>query len=481
MKNPMMGAAAVAALGTYAMAQLVADYGGYVEHLLDEAAFLQTRDGEEAPSLVEIKEAVDAVQKLFETYKQKNDERIAQLEKRGSLDVLTNEEVTKVREELKVAKKTRDDLVALQTKLNRPGAMGGDVDGDRPTEAQLAHKQAFLNFVRKPDGHEQRAALHEAEKAAREERKAKAIAQGLDIKAVETAVEASGGFGVPELLDRRIEREMAEIAPLRNIVDVMPVGTTDYKKLVDLRGMAYGWVGEKDVRAETGTPALAEIAPTFGMIYAYPKATEESLDDIFFNVEQWLVNSALEAFDEGEENAIVNGNGTKKPTGILAAAQAAQVDGVRAFGTLEKLVTGATGAFDTTNPADDFRVLVYKLKKGYRRNARWLMNKLTAGTIMNFKDGQGNYLWQPAVTAGQPDVFMGYPVSESEEMPDVAAGATPVAFGDFRAGYMLNPLVGLRITKDEITEPGYVKWYIRKRIGGIVKLSEAIKLLEIAV
>lgn len=268
---------------------------------------------------------------------------------------------------------------------------------------------------------------------------------------------------------------------MRELVDVQQVGTKDYKVLVDVHGTTYGYVGETDARTPTNTPKLEEVAPTFGTIYAYPKATEESLEDIFFDVERWLVDSIVEGFDEGEEASIIAGSGTKRPTGILTAPTAGTADGVRAFGTLQTINSGAAANFAASDPADPMVELVYSLKKGYRSNARWLMNKATLGSVMSFKDGQGNYLFRPAATAGQPDAFLGYPIAESEQMPDVAADATPIAFGDFRAGYILANLVGLRLTKDDnITQPGYVKWYARRRHGGIVKRSEAIKLLKIA-
>jgi HK97 family phage major capsid protein len=264
------------------------------------------------------------------------------------------------------------------------------------------------------------------------------------------------------------------------------VGTKDYKELVNRRGTAYGWAGETDTRSETGTPTLAEIAPTFGTLYAYPKATEESLQDMFFDVESWLSGEIVEAFAAGEENAIVLGNGTNKPTGFLAGTPVSTDDSSRAFGVLQYIATGVAAnwkvwAAGTASQLDTFNQTIYSLKKGYRANARWLMNKAIAGDVMLFKDGDSNYMWQQSVLEGQPDRLLGYAVSESEEMPDKAANAFSVAFGDFKAGYTLADLAGIRITRDDITTPGYVKWYARRRLGGKIRKSEAIKLIKFAV
>ena len=102
-------------------------------------------------------------------------------------------------------------------------------------------------------------------------------------------------------------------------------------------------------------------------------------------------------------------------------------------------------------------------------------------TMRKYKEATTNaYMWQPGLSAGQPDMFAGYPVIEAEDMPAVGAGAFPLAFGDFREGYLIADRVGMRITRDEITAPGFVKFYIRKRVGGKLRNTQAIKLLKIA-
>jgi HK97 family phage major capsid protein len=224
---------------------------------------------------------------------------------------------------------------------------------------------------------------------------------------------------------------------------------------------------------------MAEIAPTFGMASAKPQASEESLDDLFFNVEDWLITSAAEAIAQGEGAAFVSGNGTNRPTGFLAGpAPLATADASRAFGTLQYIASGQAAALPTS--ADIFYDLVYALRARYRNNARWVTNKLVLAALRKYKDSQNQYLWQPSVKDGEPATFLGYGVTEAEDMPVVAASAFPLAFGDFKEGYLIADRVGMRITRDEITTPGFVKFYIRKRVGGKLRNTQAIKLLKIA-
>jgi HK97 family phage major capsid protein len=189
--------------------------------------------------------------------------------------------------------------------------------------------------------------------------------------------------------------------------------------------------------------------------------------------------SAAEAIAQGEGAAFIAGNGTKKPTGLLAGlTPVATGDTARAFGALQYIASGQAGALPTS--LDTFYDMVYALRARYRNNARWLTSKLLLASLRKYKDSTGQYMWQNAVTAGQPDSFMGYPVVEAEDMPGVAANSFPLAFGDFKEGYLICDRVGMRVTRDEITQPGFVKFYVRKRVGGKLRNTQAIKLLKIA-
>ncbi len=443
----------------------LADYSAFARKAFDAGFIYNQRDAEPnpaLPSLEEIKENQDKILNTFEQLKEKNDARLAEIEKKGGEDPVAREQLEKIVAEMQELTSLRDDMDEIIKKAARRPQHA--IDGAKNwSEDQQEHRKAFNSFLRKHNDTNRERAMQEAEQ-----------------KAVDTQTDAAGGHGVPEIISSTIEDKLTESRSLRNLVDVQVAGSKDFKQLINLRGAAYGWVGETDARTETATSTLGEVAPTFGTLYAYPKATEESMFDIFFDVEKWIINETVEGFVAGEENAIVNGNGTNKPTGFLNGTPVVTDDASRTFGVLQFVATGIAADWAATNKADVLKTLVYEMKAGHRSNANWLMNKNTAGEIMLFKDGDGNYLWQPSSVLGQPDRLFGHGVEESEEMPDKAANAFPVAFGDFKAGYLLVELVGLRMIKDEITTPGYVKWYIRRRLGGKIKNSDAIKLIKIA-
>lgn len=438
----------------------------------------------DAPTLTSVAEAIGRINEAFEEFKKTNDKRLDELKKGGATGDL-DAKLAKLESDISAFGEQKSRLEKIELRLSRPGVLQ-NADGPKEGPEDVAHRAAFAAWLRAPGDVERRHALQRAEREMRKARRNADLDKSLDewdreqrASATSTGTGSAGGFALPEILERNIARLSLDISDIRSIATVRTVGSTDYKELFDVNGAAFEWVGETDTRNQTNTSDLAEVAPTFGMASAKPQATEESLDDLFFDVEGWLVQTASEAIAQGEGAAFVSGNGTKKPTGYLAGpTPVTTADSSRAFGTLQYFAGGQASALPTS--LDPLYDMVYGLRARYRRNARWVGGKLVFSGVRKLKDTTNQYLWQPAVAAGQPDMLMGYPVTEAEDVPVVAANAFPLAFGDFREGYLIADRVGMRITRDEITTPGYVKFYIRRRVGGKIRNSQAIKLLKIA-
>lgn len=417
----------------------------------------------------DIKSVADAIDKIataFEEYKSTNDKRLDAINA-GSGTAEFEEKLAKIEGDIAQLEDIKAKLEKVETKVSRPGAFDGKKQ-DGESREQAEYRGAFLDWMRAPTdtGLQQKAA--------------NAYRKAIETKATQavTSTGSAGGFALPEIIEREIARLSVDISPIRQIATVRMVGSPDYKELFDINGAGFEWVGETGTRSQTDTPDLAEVAPTFGTASAKPQASEESLDDLFFDVENWLTMSAAEAIAQGEGAAFVSGNGTNKPTGFLTGTPVSTADSSRAFGVLQYVASGQAAAMPTS--LDKLYDVVYALRARYRNNARWLTSKLVLASMRKYKDADNNYLWQPSLIVGQPSTFMGYAVNEAEDMPAVAANAFPVAFGDFREGYLIADRVGMRITRDEITTPGFVKFYVRKRVGGKIRNSEAIKLLKIA-
>jgi len=300
-----------------------------------------------------------------------------------------------------------------------------------------------------------------------------------EVKAVQGTVPADGGYAVPREIDAAIARLLTEVSPIRQIAQVVQVGSAGYRKLVTLGGTASGCASETAGRPETATPSFAEIVPPSGELYANPAASQAMLDDAAFDLEAWLASEIASEFGRAEGAAFVNGSGTNRPKGFLTQPTSAQEDSARAFGTLQFIGSGsATGLGDTVELT--LIEIVHKLKSGHRQGASWVMNSKTLAAVRKLKTDDGAFLWQAGLAAGQPDRLLGYPVVEAEDMPDVAANACPIAFGNFKAGYLIAERSATTILRDPFTNKPFVHFYATKRIGGQVLDSEAIKLLKIA-
>lgn len=302
--------------------------------------------------------------------------------------------------------------------------------------------------------------------------------QEVELKSLSGSVLADGGYAIPREIDSVIDATLKSISPIRGVANVVQVGSAGYRKLVTSGATASGWAAETGARTETATPAFNEIVPSFGDLYANPAATQAMLDDAAFDVEAWLATEIATEFAKAEGTAFVSGSGTNRPKGFLTQANAATPDATRPFGTLQYVATGVSAAFPGSNPSDKLLDLVHTLRAPYRQGAVWVMNSATLSAIRKFKTSDGAFIWTPGIAVGQPDTLLGYPVIEAEDMPDIAANSLSIAFGDFKAGYVVADRSETGILRDPFTNKPYVHFYATKRVGGCVSNSEAIKLMK---
>ena len=396
---------------------------------------------------VDVKDVEQVAQELqakFDAFKEKNDKRLEAVEQeKGNLAG----EVETLNGKLSELDELKSALEEELKQVKRPA-------GGPQSKAASEHKTAFIGFMRKgkDDG------LRELER-----------------KALQVGVDEDGGYAVPEELDRTILNLLKDEVVMRQEATTITVGGANYKKLVNLGGTASGWVGETDARPETDASKLGQIEPFMGEIYGNPQATQTMLDDAFFNVEDWINSELAIEFAEQEEIAFTSGNGTKKPKGFLAYASTLDPDKTRAFGTLQHILSGAAAGVT----ADAIIKLVYTLRKVHRNGAKFMMNNNSLFAIRILKESEGNYLWRPGLELGQPSSLAGYGVAENEQMPDIAADAKAIAFGNFKRGYTIVDRIGTRILRDPYTKKPFVGFYTTKRTGGMLVDSQAIKLLQI--
>lgn len=392
----------------------------------------------------------DELRHTFEEFKAANDERLAVIEhKRG--DVLLEEKVDRINQALDAQHRRLDDLALRQA---RPS-----LDGIRRQRDGVAreHKSAFDAYVRAGD--------------------VDGLRQ-IETKAMSVGSNADGGYLVPVELEHAINQRVMAISPIRSIASVREISGNVYKKPFMTAGPATGWVGETDARTQTTSATFDALSFPAMELYAMPAATATLLDDSAVDLDQWIASEVELVFAMQEGAAFVAGDGINKPKGFLSYITVANASW--SWGNLGYIASGAAGAFAASNPSDVLIDLIYSLKAGYRQNGSFVMNRKTQATIRKFKDSTGAYLWQPPAQAGGRATLMTFPLVEAEDMPDIAANALALAFGDFQRGYLVVDRVGVRVLRDPYSAKPYVLFYTTKRVGGGVQDFEAIKLLKMA-
>jgi len=396
----------------------------------------------------EARAAMHEMMAAFEAFKGANDARLDEIERKSSADTLLEEKVARIDQAVSSAQARLDRVMS---EARRPPIGGDPIIVAAPPEA----KAAWDRYLRAGQSH------------------------GLELKTGLSSASNSGGYVVPPETERAIERRLMAGSPMREIATVRTVASGVFRKPVSTAGIASGWVAETAARPETDPATLALLEFPSADLYASPAATQSLLDDAMINLDEWLAAEVEDAFAAQETQAFVTGDGTNKPKGFLSYSIVA--DASHAWGDIGYVAAGAAGAFAEDDPADALLDLIYAPKAQYRPNGRFVMNRRTVSAVRKFKDADGNYIWAPATRAGETASLLGYPVTEIETMPDIAANSASIAFGDFQRGYLIVDRAGVRVLRDPYSAKPYVLFYTTKRVGGGVQNFDAIKVMKFAV
>jgi HK97 family phage major capsid protein len=286
------------------------------------------------------------------------------------------------------------------------------------------------------------------------------------IKTLSVGVQPHGGYTVTPATGAKIIQTLYETSPIRQLAAVTSISTDSIEFPTDNDEAACGWVSETGNRPETATPDMGMKKIFVHEMYAAPRATQQLLEDSAINIEQWLAGKVAEKFARTEATAFVSGDGQGKPMGFLSYA-----DGTTPT-TVEQVAMGAANALT----ADGFKNIKYAMKEQYHGNGTWLMNRTTVLAALLLKNGIGDYIWKNGISEDRADTIMGFPVRMAADMPIVAAGALAVALSDWSKSYQIVDRLGISVLRDPYTVVPFVKFYTRRRTGGDLRITEALKL-----
>lgn len=284
------------------------------------------------------------------------------------------------------------------------------------------------------------------------------------IDALQIGTDSEGGYLVPDEFERTLVEALEEENIFRSLANVITTSSGDRKiPVVATKGSA-SWVDEEGVIPESDD-SFGQVSIGAYKLATLMKVSEELLNDSVFNLEAYITKEFARRIGNKEEEAFFTGDGSGKPTGILATTGGAQV--------------GITAAAAAAVTIDEVLDLFYSLKASYRNRAVFVLNDATIKAIRKLKDGNGQYLWQPSLQAGTPDTILNRPLRTSAYMPVLAASAKSIVFGDFsyywvadRQGRAFKRLNELYATT------GQVGFLATQRVDGKLILPEAIKVLQ---
>ena len=435
---------------------------------------------------MEIKTLADTIEKLgqaWEEHKKTNDELLkakADGKAFGDLEA----KMDKISKDMDTLSELKTHFETLEKKLNRPRTdtevkaeqdlaaevkgfnialraefqlKGKPFPGELSTDAYTQYKSGFFKVVSGTS----------LEDLTADERKAMSAGSDPD-----------GGYLLPHATQGRTLSKIYEQSIMRQIAEVQTISSNDVEGLLDNDEAAAGWVSELGARSDSATPQVGKWRIEAHEMYAMPKASQRILDDAATNVEAWLSDKVANKFARVEGTAFWNGTGVGQPRGLAMYDTAATTDATRAWGTFEHVVSGANGAFHTTQ-FDPVVNLIGAMKDQYLTNAQFVMRRAVRTAARLLKESTTNrYLWEPGLQVGSPERLMGYPVRVDEYMPALATGSLSLAFGDFKQAYLIVDRMGMRTLRDPFTAKPYVVFYTTKRTGGGAQNTEAVKFLK---
>ncbi len=425
----------------------------------------------------QIKQALEDLNRDWKEFKTDNNKRLDELAK-GKADVVLIEKVDRINDAMTAISLKQDDMVR-QEKLD-------DIANDLADIKERVYSPQFNGDEKEPDEHTKAFIeyMRDGEKALE--------LKGIQKKAVTIGTDSAGGYAVPAPIAQEIFSKILDISPIVSAVLTTPVTSPLYERLVDVLGAASGWAGEGTSRSDKSTPALAQVTFNHGELYAVPKVSLWSLNDMMFDVAGWVTGSVAKEFAYQLGDVVTTGSGSNRPTGFVGTPVVGADDGAsptRAFGTLQYLPTGAASSFQldylTGSPQGDpwavFINLFAAFKPAYLNNAQFSMRRSVEAVLRKLRDQDANYYWAPSVAKGLPNLLWGYNIIPNESQAAVGANTYPVAFGDFKAGYELISIHNMTMIRDDVTAKGHVLYYMAQRWGGAVTNDDAIKLIKCSV
>lgn len=434
--------------------------------------------GNEPGPADEGKKAIGAVMTAFEEFKASNDARLKEIEKRGSADAVLVDKVEKINKELDkyeginqrlttaeaTAKAVKESVERVETVLARLPA--SQQKGDPAAERKKIRDwcggvvSAYTVGLANLPADQQKAMQDVA----------------AELKSLSVTNDTTGGYLAPVEYVREIIKAVTEISPARSLVRVRTTTQKSVEQPKRTGQFAAVRVLEQGTRSETTGLTWGMVTIDAPEMYALVDVSQQNLEDSAFDLEAEIRDEASEQFAVKEGAEFVSGSGVGECEGIITNA------GLASGGIGSTNSGSAATIADADGQANGLLTLKHALKTAYSRNATWILNRTTIGSVRKLKDSDKNYIWMPGIALGRPNTIDGDPYVEMPDMPSEGAGNYPIGYGDWRRAYTMVDRLAMSMLRDPYTQAtsGNIRMLFRRRVGGRVVLAEAVRLLKCA-
>lgn len=403
----------------------------------------------------EIKKGFESIKTELKTYQDENDKRLKEIEKKGSASGETEQKLKRIDE---VLHKLEERQEKIQTVLNR--APEGKGKEEESNEIKTRRQEIMHKLFKKG---ENALSLEEREFYTKNYSEA-------ERKFLSVGSDPDGGYLVTPEMSSEIGKKLFETSPMRQECSVIQISSDAFEELADYDEVDVERGNEVSTRSTTDASQLSKIRIPVHEMYAKPKATQQLLEDAGMNVESWLQGKVADKFSRTENTDFVSGSGVGRAKGFLSYTNADAFDGV------EQVASAATSGID----ADDLIKLQDTLYEPYQNGAIWVARRMTVSEFRKLKDGNGRYLLDQEgnLAEGYHSVILGNRVVKMADMPAMGAANLPLAYGNFKVGYLIVDRIGMSLLRDPYSAKPFVEFYFRKRSGGGVRNFQAIKVMS---
>ena len=384
---------------------------------------------------------IDEIQNSWENFKQVNDERLQEIEKKSASSALVESKLENLNN---LINNQQEEIKKI--KMNNARSFIEVKSIDNCDCENLEYKSAFDNYLRK--GIESNLSKLETK-------------SGL---VTMSSTDTAGGYLMYPNIQKMIIDTLSENCVMRKICSVQEISTASLDVITNSAFTA-SWNSETGDITDSDSGTLTKKTITAYDLVAQPKVTQKLLDDVAIDFESWLANQLSEQFLVSEETAFIAGNGSNKPKGIIDYASSA----------ISRTTSSSTSDYFDENDILNF---YYSLDAKYVKNASFLMSRSAEEKIRKLKDTtSGQYLWNPSLLGDSNGSLLGCPVYTTPNLDAVGTSKECIIFGDFKY-YQIVDRMGIRILRDPYTAKPFVRFYTTKKVGGDVIKTDAFKIFK---